>query len=58
MITRHVKNRGDFYTVENLFGETETRDWQDNKKQDNLDRKSKRKKQVWIERDFLISWRK
>lgn len=46
MITRHVKNRGDSYTVENLFGETENRDCQENKKQDNLERKSKRKKPV------------
>ena len=45
VITRHVKNRGDSYTVENLFGETENRDCQQqNKKQDNQDRKAKRKK--------------
>ena len=48
VITRHVKNRGDSYTVENLFGETENRGCcpKENKKQDNLDKKSKRKKPV------------
>ena len=48
VITRHVRNRGDYITVENLFGETElTNNCANDNKTIESTKKSRKKKQVY-----------
>ena len=48
VITRHVRNRGDYITVENLFGETELiNNCANDNKTIESNKKSRKKKQVY-----------
>ena len=59
VITRHVRNKGDYFTVENLFGETDVINSCSNnegKSQEN-GKKSRKKKLVWFQFEvYFISF--